>query len=213
MPLGMSHVALCKGVPVALNTCWDFAEGGVWKDSGLTMPASMEAHAEVGKGVFDRVNADRLENGDDSRLLFAAFGGIEVPHSSKLFGLMGMIGFQVAKSSGFKKSMQYTVLQKTVMARIKKSALGNIKGAHKVLKPVVFEDVAAENEATRAELKELGGIAKVGVGHMTFMTSDLYVAGAAAASRATPEEIQEAFPMAERQLALLQGRASPISRL
>merc|ERR1719198_102136 len=104
-----------------------------------------------------------------------------------------MIGFKSAKTLGFDKSMQYTVLKKTVMARIKKSGLGNIEGAHKVLKPVVFEDVAAKNEATRAELKELGGIAKVGVGHMSFMVSDIYVAGAAMASRATPEEIQEAF--------------------
>jgi len=210
MPLGFSQVALHKGVPVALNTLWDAAEGGVWQGSGLDIPKSLEAHAEVGKACFNR-----LDPNDTSRLLFAAFGGVDIPHSGKLFGLMGMMGFHIAKASGFKKSMQYSVLQKSVLARTQKHKSLVQTKVHKVLEPVLFDQVAAENEATRAELTELGGIAKISVAYLSFMVSDFYVQAVAASCRATPEELQESSrPMADRQMEILKGRATtPISRL
>jgi len=209
MPLGMGQVALHKGVPVALNTCWDAAEGGVWQGSGLEMPASMEAHAEVGKACFAKLDPD-----DDSRLFFAAFGGVEPPHSGKLFGLMGMIGFHMAKASGFKKSLQYSVLEKSVLARTKdhKSLVPTKFLKH--LGPVKFADIAAENEETTAELQELDGIARVSVAHMSFCVSDFWIQAVAAACRATPEELKEAsLPMATRQLDVLKRRTAPTSRL
>jgi len=210
MPLGMSQVAMHNGEPVALNTLWDAAEGGVWKGSGLAMPASMEAHAEVGKACFARLDPD-----DDSRLLFSAFGGVNLPHTGKLFGLMGLTGFYLSKASGFKKSFQYTVLEKSVIARTKKDKNLNENKFHKVLEPVRFADITAEKETTRAELEELGGRSLLSVSYLSFMTSDFYIPAIAAACRATPEELKETSRgMAERQLEVLKGRTSaPISRL
>jgi len=210
MPLGMSQVAMHNGEPVALNTLWDAAEGGVWKGSGLAMPASMEAHAEVGKACFARLDPD-----DDSRLLFAAFGGVNLPHTGKLFGVMGLMGFYIAKASGFKKSFQYSVLAQSVLARTKKHPnLGENK-VHKVLEPVLFADVAAEKAVIRAELKELGGVSRLSVSYLSFMTSDFYIPAIASACRATPEELKEASRgMADRQLEILSGRTkAPISKL
>jgi len=210
MPLGMSQVAMHKGEPVALNTLWDAAEGGVWKGSGLDMPASMEAHAEVGKACFAKLDPD-----DPSRLLFAAFGGVNVPHSGKLFGVMGMMGFFMAKKSGFKKSFQYSVLEKSVLARTKGDKHLKQTKFNKVLEPVYFADVAAEKETTRTELKELNGVSKGSVAYLSLMCSDFYIPAVAKACRATPEELKEAsVPMADRQLEVLKGRArAPISRL
>jgi len=210
MPLGFSQVALHKGVPVALNTVWDAAEGGVWEGSGLAMPQSMEAHAEVGKACFAC-----LDPNDTSRLIFAAFGGVDVPHSGKLFGLMGMMGFRIAKASGFKKSFQFSVLQKSVLARTNKHKSLVQSKVHKVFEPVLFEEVAAEREAIRAELKELGGVAKLSVAYLSFMLTDFYIQAVAASCRANPEELKESsLPMADRQMEILKERATtPISRL
>merc|ERR1719215_542798 len=109
----------------------------------------MEAHAEVGKACFARLDPD-----DTSQVLFAAFGS-----------------FHVAKASGFKKSFQFSVLQKSVLARTKKhSSLVQTK-VHKVMEPVLFAEISAENEATRAELKELDGVAKGSVAYLSFMVS------------------------------------------
>jgi len=210
LPLGMSQVSLHKGVPVALNTLWDAAEGGVWEGSGLTIPESMQAHAEVGKASFAR-----LDPNDESRLLFAAFGGVDVPHSGKLFGVMGMIGFFMARKSGFKRSFQFSVLEKSVLARTKSHKSLQTNDVHKVLPPVLFADIVAENEVVQAELIEIGGVSKISVGLLSFMTSDYYIPAVASACRATPEELKEASkPMAARQLEVLKGRtAMPISRL
>merc|ERR1712070_706164 len=131
------------------------AEGGVWEGSGLPRPESMEAHAEVGKACFGRLDPD-----DNSRISFAAFGGVEPPHTGKLFGLMGMIGFHLAHKAGFKKSLTFSVLEKSVLARTKGNKNLVQTKIHKVLEPVKFADVAAASEATRVELKELDGVAK-----------------------------------------------------
>jgi len=183
-PLGASQVALCKGVPVALNLAWAASEGGVWEGAGLTMPTSVEAHAEVGKACFARLDSED----NDSRLLFAAFGGVEVPHSGKLFGLMGMTSFRVAKALGFKKSMQYSVLKKSVLARSNGNKNLAQTKVHRVLKPVKFAEIDAENEAIRAELAELDGVAKISVAYLSFMVSDFYHQAIAAVSRATPKK-------------------------
>lgn len=214
LPLGMSQVALYNGEPVALMCAWDVAEGGVWKNSGFSVPDSMDAHAEVGKACFAKLE------GEDSRVFFSAFGGVNRPHNGKLFGLMGLIGMKMAKASGFKKSFQYSVLEKSVLARTKGNKSLAQSKVHKVFDPVLFADIAAQKEATRAELKELNGISKMSLVHLSFMTSDYYIPAIAAAVKATPEELKEsAFPMAEKQLELLQGRtgvstsSAPISKL
>merc|ERR1711865_414174 len=44
-----------EGKSVGLGCCWDYAEGGVWANSGFEMPASLAAHGACGKACFDAV--------------------------------------------------------------------------------------------------------------------------------------------------------------
>lgn len=211
LPLGMSTVAMHMGQPVALNTVWDAAEGGAWKDSGLAMPASLEAHAEIAGACFAQ-----LDPNDGSRVLFAAFCGVSYPHTGKLFGVMGLIGLYLAHASGFDKSFQYSVLAESLLARTKGNSNLAENEFQRHIKPVPFGDVTPENEDVRAELKELNGVARGSVTHLKWMTSKGYIPAIAAAVRATPEELTSAAqPCANKHTEVLRWRnaSAPISKL
>jgi len=48
-----------SGELVAIGFSWDVATGGVWQDTGLEMPASLEAHAACGKAAFDSLQTKK----------------------------------------------------------------------------------------------------------------------------------------------------------
>lgn len=187
LPLGCSQVVLYKDKPVALNAAWDSAEGGVWEDSGLSMPESMGAHAAVTKACLNALPVDST-----TPTLFAAFAGVLAPHSRKLFGILRLTGHIVARAMGFKKSFGYTVFP---FLRNRAEGHKAVEDAEvrRSLDPVHFVDVATDNEAVRAELAELDGIAQVSlmpIDHTTgkaFM--DVMAKAVSKAVRATPEEL------------------------
>lgn len=213
LPSGMSAVAKHKGELVALNCLWDAAAGGAWKDSGLIMPASLEAHAEVAKACFAQ-----LDPNDDSRVLFSAFCGVNHPHTGKLFGVMALTHLYVSQALGFDKSFQYSVLAKSLLVRTKGNSHIAENEFQRHIKPQPFAEVAiaAENEAVRAELNELEGEARGSVTHLKWMTCDGYIPIIAISCRATPDELKIASrPCADRQLEILKGSntSAPVSRL
>lgn len=211
LPLGMSQVAMLKGEPVALNANWDAAEGGAWKDSGLTMPASLGAHAEVAVASFGRLNPDEK----NSRVFCCAFNGVNPPHTGKLFGVMGLTGLYVAHASGFKKSFQYSVLA-NILGRTQGNSHLAENEFQRHIEPVPFASIATSNEVVRTELKEMNGESRGSVTHLSWMTSKGYIPAIAAAVRATPEELTGAArECADRHLEILKGRnaSAPSSRL
>lgn len=190
LPLGISQVAMYRGEPVALNTIWDLAEGGAWKGSGLETPESLQAHAEVAKACFGRLaDADAEEGNPDSGMptVFAAFGGVAAPHDGKLFGKMGLAGIYLAKEMGYERSFQYTVLASLIGRSEGKDAFKRSK-VMRTLKPVHFAEIESESDATRADLKELDGISRMSVTHLSFMCSDPYMQLVAMAVKAEDSE-------------------------
>jgi hypothetical protein len=211
LPSGISTVAKHKGELVGLNCSWDAAEGGAWKDSGFTMPASLEAHAEVAKACFAQ-----LDPNDASRVVTSAFCGVKPPHTGKLFGIMGLMGLYVSHALGFDKSFQYSVLAKNLLVRVKGNSHIAENEFQRHIKPQPFADIAAEKEAVRAELKEMDGEARGSITHLTWMTSSGYIPVIAISCRAeTDELITAARPCADRQLEMLQvsNTSAPLSRL
>jgi hypothetical protein len=92
--------------PVALGFSWDVAEGGVWQDSGLEMPASLAAHAACGKAAFDSLQIHKRSD----KNYFGGFFGVLPPHNGQLFGIMAVCSFMMAHELGFQDGFQYTLL-------------------------------------------------------------------------------------------------------
>lgn len=189
LPLGISQVAMYKGEPVALNTIWDLAEGGAWKDSGLEAPDSLQSHAEVAKACFGRLADADAEEGNDTTLptVFSAFGGVAPPHDGKLFGKMGLTGIHLAKELGYERSFQYTVLASLIGRSQGGDAFKRSK-VQRTLKPVNFAEIESGSDATRADLKELNGVSRMSVTHLSFMCSDPYMQLVAMAVKAEAAE-------------------------
>lgn len=160
LPLGLSQVVMYKGKPVALNTAWDSAEGLAWDDSELSMPDSMGADAAVAKACLNVLPVD-----DTTPTLFAAFVGVLNPHSRKLSGILGLTGQIVARAMGFKKSLRLSVLMNSVEYH-------NAAEDSEVRRclPLHFADIKTDDEAVRAELAELGGVAHVSLMHCDDLT-------------------------------------------
>jgi len=215
LPLGISQVAMYRGEPVGLNTIWDAAEGGAWKGSGLEMPASMSAHAEVAKASFARLaDADAEDNNDSSMpTVFAAFGGVMPPHDGKLFGKMGITGIMLAKELGYTRSFQYTVLS-SLIGRTQNGDAFKRSKVQRTLKPVQFAEIESGSDATRADLKELNGVCRMSVTHTSFMTSNTYMQLTAMSVKAdTVEEISvNAIDWSRSQSDILKRcRSAPVS--
>lgn len=154
LPLGFSQVAMHKGKCIALNTSWDVAEGGAWKDSGLTMPASVAAHAACAKACFETLDQDA-----EGPIIFAAFCGVLPGHSGQLFGVLGVSTLIMARDMGYKRSFLYTVLPVIIGRSAGDERLKRTE-EHKI-SWLKFEDMPSDNEAVVQELKDLGGTSQI----------------------------------------------------
>jgi len=104
--LGQCYFHTQTGDLVALGFSWDVAEGGVWKGSGLEMPASLAAHAACGKAAFDSLESRKRSD----KNYFAGFFGVLPPHDGAMFGIMAVCSFMMAHEMGFTDGFQYTLL-------------------------------------------------------------------------------------------------------
>jgi hypothetical protein len=178
--LGMGQVAMHKGKLVALGCCWDAAEGGVWQDSGLEMPASLAAHAACGKACFDAVPKR------DRRTLFCAFYGVAPPHSAHCFGIMAMSHFVMAQQMGFEDSFQFTLLPTLKGKGVFSDSKTNNDSMNWAMK---FTDVKSERAEVLAELQELGGSINLQVTSISYSLGDEYLQLGAATVRMKPAEL------------------------
>lgn len=173
----LGQVAMHKGEPVALGCSWDAAEGGVWKDSGLEMPASCAAHAACGKACFDAF----AEKDTGKKTLFAAFYGCLPPHNVKLFGYLGMSAFVMAAALGFESTFQFTLLPtltgRGLFTEQDKDANDTINW------PMRFADVTGSSPAVTAELKELDGNINLSLTRLGYALAPEYMNMAAATVR------------------------------
>lgn len=176
MVLGLSQVAVHNGQPVAVGFSWDAAEGGVWKDCGLDMPASMAAHAACGKAAFDSL--PRNES-----VFFGAFFGVLPPHNVKLFGILAVSSFIMGNELGFKDGFQFTLLP-TLDKRGGSVFAKYGKEEENANWNVSFDEIAAKNEgAVSDELLELNGNLNISLSTMEFMMGDEWMGRAATTVR------------------------------
>jgi len=183
--LRLGQVAVHQGEPVAVGFTWDVAAGGVWKDSGLEMPASLAAHAVCGKAAFDSL----LMRGPT---FFGGFFGVLQPHDGQLFIYLAVCSYMMAYSLGFQDGFQYTLLP-TLNKR------GGIFGKfgkddENVNWHVTFDEIAAGNDdaAVSEELRELGGNVNLSLTDLNYaMGSEEYMGRCAATARLqTAEEVR-----------------------
>jgi hypothetical protein len=157
-------VAMHNGEPVAIGCGWDMALGGVWAGSGLEMPASMAAHAACGKACMDSFEQMKRAN---KSTFFAAFYGVVVPHSVKLFGWLGCSHLYLADKLGFDYTFQYTLIP-TLLKRGVCSENDAIQGEDTVNCALSFNDVPADKPEIRAELSALGGTINISLSSVSY---------------------------------------------
>merc|ERR1712070_397708 len=200
-----------KGEPVAVGFSWDVAEGGVWKGSGLEMPASLAAHATCGKAAFDSLQMR-------GSTFFGGFFGVLPPHDGVLFGYLAVSSFMMGHALGFADAFQYTLLP-TLNKR------GGVFGkfgqdGENMNWYVQFAEIAADaaDKDVSDELKELGGTVNLSLTSLNYVLGEEWMARAAATVRLqTSEQIrQPAHLMATNHLKWLRQTQSSnkiISRL
>jgi len=161
MRLGQVFLHTASGDPVALGFSWDVAEGGVWKDSGLEMPASLAAHAACGKAAFDSLQPEKRSD----KNFFGGFFGVLPPHDGVLFGILAVCSFMMAHELGFQDGFQFTLLP-TLNKR------GGVFGKFgenddNLNWHVPFAEIAAE-KAVSEELAELAGTVNVSLTNLDY---------------------------------------------
>jgi len=176
----LGQVAVHKGQPVALGCCWDVAEGGVWKDSGLEMPASMAAHAACGKAAFDSLET-RVE-----KTFFAAFYGVLPPHDGVLFGYLAISSLLMARQMGFQDAFQYTLLPTLNKRGGVFSKFGT--DAENKNWNVKFADIVSAADAVTEELHTLNGNINLSQTNLEFAAGEEYMARSAATVRLQSSE-------------------------
>merc|ERR1712070_866590 len=152
--MSTGQVAVHNGEPVAVGFGWDAAEGGVWKDSGLEIPASLTAHAACGKAAFESLTPR-------GETFFGGFYGVLPPHDGVLFGYLAVSGFMMAHSMGFKDGFQYTLLP-TLNKR--GGVFGKFgKEENNMNWHVQFSDIAdaLSDKAISDELRDMGGTVNI----------------------------------------------------
>jgi hypothetical protein len=156
------QVAVHNGEPVAVGFGWDVAEGGVWKGSGLEMPASLAAHAACGKAAFESLTAR-------GKTFFGGFYGVLPPHDGVFFGYLAVSGFMMAHQMGFEDGFQYTLLP-TLNKR--GGVFGKFgKDGDNVNWHLPFSDIAAADHIDKAisdELCDLGGTVNVSLTNLDY---------------------------------------------
>lgn len=201
--LRLGQVGVHKGEVICLGFSWDVAAGGVWKDSGLEMPASLAAHAACGKAAFDSLPAR------SGKTFFDGFFGVLPPHDTVLFGYMCVSGFMMAHALGFQDGFQFTLLP-TLDKR------GGVFGkfgddGENMNWHLPFAEIASgADKAVSDELREIGGNVNLSLTSLNYVMGDEYMARAAAVVRLdSPEKIRRpAQLMATNQLKWLQSQSS-----
>jgi len=167
--LRMGNVAFHNGKAVAIGCNWDVADGGVWEGSGLEMPASMAAHAAIGKMAFDSLaNTGR-------RTWYCGFYGVVPGHNAGLFSWLGTAGAMMADALGFDDFFVYSLLPSLQGREGMYSRKSTAKEQHWSVR---FTDIDAP-PAVSAELKELNGTCQLGLMSIKHTFSQDYLAGAA----------------------------------
>lgn len=172
--LGLGQVAIHDGKLVGLGCCWDVAEGGVWQHSGLEMPASLAAHAAIGKACFDSLPKR------DRKSLFCAFYGLLPRHSATCFAIMGASHQAMGHQMGFEDSFAFTLLTSLKARGVFSDGKSNDDSLNWKMK---FTDVASEKPEVIDELKDLGGSINLQLTRMEYNLSDEYMTLAAANGR------------------------------
>jgi hypothetical protein len=163
--LGMGLVSKQDGKAIGIGCAWDLAEGGVWANSGMQMPASLAAHAACGKACFDSLP----QRG--RRTLFAAFYGILPGHSAHCFGIMAMSHFAMAKEMGFEDTHQFTLLPNLKGRGVFSDTKSNDDSLNWSM---AFTDVVSDKADVLEELKELGGSINLQLVTLNYGLSDEY---------------------------------------
>jgi len=167
--LGLGNVAFHNGKAVAIGCNWDVADGGVWEGSGLEMPASLAAHAALGKAVFGSLEKH------GKRTWHCGFYGVAPGHSPQLFSYLGTAGAMMAHALGFEDMITYTLLSALQGREGMYSRESNANEKHTKIR---FADVEAP-PAVSAELKEMDGIVHYQLVDMSFAIGDDYLTSAA----------------------------------
>jgi hypothetical protein len=167
--LRMGNVAFHDGKPVAIGCNWDVADGGVWQGSGLEMPASMAAHAAIGKAAF----AELKKTG--RKTWYCGFYGVVPGHNAGLFSWLGTAGAMMADALGFDDFFVYSLLPSLQGREGMYSRKSTAQETHWSFR---FADVDASPDVS-AELKELDGTCQLGLMAIKHTLSQDYMAGAA----------------------------------
>jgi hypothetical protein len=165
------QVAIHKGQPVAIGFGWDYAEGGVWKDSGFEMPASLAAHAACGKAAFESIPL----RGDT---FFGGFYGVLPGHGVDLFGYLAVSSFLMGNALGFRDAFQFTLLPTLNKRGGVFSKYGDEEDNYNW--DVKFADIAAGLDGPAAdELRELDGNINLSRTCMQYVLGDVWMGKAA----------------------------------
>jgi hypothetical protein len=187
--LGFGQVSKHDGKIIGLGFAWDMAEGGVWQGSDLTMPASLAAHAAIGKACFDSIH----KNGRNRKTLFVAFYGILPPHSANTFGIMAMSHFAIGGAFGFEDNFQFTMLPALKGKGVFADDKSNEDSLNYSMK---FADVPSDKAEVLEELKELDGSINLQLTSTRYNLSDEYMKMAAVTTRIkNPADLRGAMDM------------------
>jgi len=181
--LRVGQVVVHKGEPVAMGVSWDVAEGGVWKGSGLEMPASLAAHAACGKAAFDSLPTR-------GATFFGGFVGVLAPHDGVLFGYMAVCSFIIGHALGFQDGFQFTLLP-TLNKR--GGVFGKFgKDCENMNWQIKFAEIVTADKAVSEELCQLDGKLTICLTDINYiMTGDEYFGKAAETVRLqTAEDIR-----------------------
>jgi hypothetical protein len=199
----MGHVAFHNGKAVAIGCSWDCADGGVWEGSGLEMPASMEAHAQIGKTAF----ASLQKHG--RKTWYCGFYGVVPGHSATLFSYLGLMGDMMSQKLGFEDMFVYSMLTSLQSREGMYSRKSNANEKHW---KVQFADIDDASPAVSAELKELDGTLQLGLIDTAFSLGDDYLTGVAKMVRIkSVDELRgPSQEMADKQLAWIKQTQSAV---
>jgi hypothetical protein len=189
----LGNVAFHQGKAVAIGCSWDVADGGVWEGSGLEMPASMQAHAAIGKAAFDSLERS------GKKQWYCGFYGVAPGHSATLFSYLGTAGAMIAHALGFEEMFIYSLLSSLQNREGIYSRKSNKDETHW---KVPFAEIDA-SPAVSAELKELDGIIQLAHMSLAYSLEDSYLTGAAKMVRikSADELRRPSQEMADKQVA------------
>jgi hypothetical protein len=182
--LGTGQIAKHEGKVIGLQFSWDVAEGGVWNGSDIEMPASLAAHAAIGKACFDALP----QRG--RRTIFCAFSGILPPHSANCFGIMAMCVFCMGRAMGFEDSFQFTIIPNLKG----KGVFSDSNSDDSLNWALKFSDVPSERADVLEELKDLDGSINSQVTATSYTLGNEYMKMAAVTSRIkNPDDLRHAM--------------------